>query len=307
MPLMRLLGISLLSLLLTACGGGGSIEKSGTVGGTDTDTDTTTYTLTLQGFSQADATQSNTVTNTASLDLRATLKDNDGAVVAGKRITFTLADDIGGLNPDSALTQNDGIATIELSAGSEAGAGEVTATYNGDDETYTATFAFQSTGGQGDDTGVSGSTTLEVKIVDQNGEKFTSANPVTADNTGVVVATLKSDGVAVADKLISFGTNFTGVITPELGTAITDDSGEARVTLGSGVATGAGQVVASYAPASGTNVSNTAVFYSSGDGAAQDEAQFSVSIKLLTGCNADWDDNRSNVKLDPLSLSLIHI
>ncbi|MFP3373473.1 hypothetical protein, partial [Pseudomonas sp. SIMBA_068] len=59
--------------------------------------------------------------------------------------------------------------------------------------------------------------------------------------------------------------------------------------------------VASYAPASGTSVSNTAVFYSSGDGAAQDEAQFSVSIKLLTGCNADWDDNRSNVKLDPLS------
>lgn len=301
MPLMRLLGILLLSLLLTACGGGGSIEKSGTVGDTDTDTDTTTYTLTLQGYSQADATKSNSVTNTAALDLRATLKDNDGAVVAGKRITFTLADDIGVLNPDSALTQNDGIATIELSAGSEAGAGEVTATYNGDDETYTATFAFQSTGGQGDDTGVSGSTTLEVQIVDQNGDKFTSANPVTADNVGVVVATLKSDGVAVADKLISFNTNFTGVITPELGTAITDDSGEARVTLGSGVATGAGQVVASYAPASGTSVSNTAVFYSSGDGAAQDEAQFSVAIKLLTGCNADWDDNRSNVKLDPLS------
>jgi len=83
MPLMRLLGILLLSLLLTACGGGGSIEKSGTVGDTDTDTDTTTYTLTLQGYSQADATKSNSVTNTAALDLRATLKDNDGAVVAG--------------------------------------------------------------------------------------------------------------------------------------------------------------------------------------------------------------------------------
>ena len=44
---------------------------------------------------------------------------------------------------------------------------------------------------------------------------------------------------------------------------------------------------------------NTAVFYSSGDSAPVDLAQFSISVKLLTGCNVGWDDNRSSVKLDP--------
>lgn len=301
MPFMRLLGISLLSFLLIACGGGGSIEKEGALGDGSNNDVTQAYTLSLIGYSQNDAREANSVTLNSPLDLRATLKDNAGNVVAGKRITFTLADSIGSLNPSSALTQNDGIATVELSAGATAGAGEVTATYSSGETTYTSTFAFQSTGGQGGDTGISGSTTLNVEIFDQNGNKFTSSNPVTADNKGFVVATLMADNVALADQLISFTTNFTGTITPELGTAITDSDGKAQVSLSSGLATGAGRVVASYSPSTGSSVSNSAVFYSSGDDAAIDETQYSVSIKLLMGCNPDWDDNRDNVKLNPLA------
>lgn len=127
MPLTRLLSIMLLSFLLMACGGGGTLEKDGTVGG-DTDTDTTVYTLTLQGYSQTSDSESNAVTADAPIDLRVTLKQND-TPVAGRRITFSLADGVGELNPESALTQSDGIATVELSAGTITGAGEVTATY----------------------------------------------------------------------------------------------------------------------------------------------------------------------------------
>ena len=131
----------------------------------------------------------------------------------------------------SALTQNDGIATVELTAGVDAGAGEVTASYIVDGESYEGTFAFQSTGGQGDDTGVSGSTTLTVNIVDKIGEKFSDTNPVTAINPGTVIATLQNDGVALSEQLITFTTKFTGKITPDFGTAITNSAGEARVTL----------------------------------------------------------------------------
>ncbi|MBB1287971.1 hypothetical protein H5085_00855 [Pseudoalteromonas sp. SR43-6] len=302
MPLMRLLGISLLSFLLTACGGGGSLEKDGSISDDDSTTEAATYSVSLKGYSQTDATESNSVTPTSSLDLRAILTQ-DGEIVAGKRITFTLEDDIGELSPSSALTQNDGIATVELTAGAQAGAGEVTATYTVDGESYTSTFAFQSSGGQGDDTGVSGSTTLTVNIVDENGAKYSDTNPVTTDNLGTVTAILKNDGVALSEQLVTFTTNFTGKITPDLGTAITNSAGEAKVTLSSGSFKGAGQVVATYNPTNSTEVSNTAVFYSSGDSAPVDLAQFSISVKLLTGCNAGWDDNRSSVKLDPTQAS----
>ena len=114
MPFMRLLGISLLSFLLIACGGGGSIEKEGALGDDSNNDVTQAYTLSLIGYSQNDAREANSVTLNSPLDLRATLKDNAGNVVAGKRITFTLADSIGSLNPSSALTQNDGIATVQL-------------------------------------------------------------------------------------------------------------------------------------------------------------------------------------------------
>lgn len=260
-----------------------------------------TYTVTLQGYTQDTGIESNAVTNEAPLDLRATLKRN-GEIVAGKRITFTLTDNIGLLQPSSALTQNDGIATVELMAGTDDGAGQVSATYTIDGESYSGTFDFQSTGGQGVDTGVSGSITLEMNIVDKNGLKFSDSNPVTADNPGFVTAILKNDGVPLPDELVTFTTKFTGKITPDLGTAVTNSAGEAKVLLSSGNFKGAGQVLVNYNE-NDNSVSQTAVFYSSGDSAPVELAQYEISLKLLTGCQSDWDDARDSIKLDPLELS----
>jgi hypothetical protein len=299
MPSIRLFSLLLFSFLITACGGGGTLTKDSS----SDDSDDSSYTITLQGYSQTDGSESTTVTADAPLDLRATL-EYEGEEVAGKRITFVLGS-IGELDPSSgsALTQVDGIATIELKAGTTEGAGTVTASYTDDDDnTYSATYSFQTSGDDEDDTSVSGTTTLVVSVVDELGIKFSDDNPVTSTNTGTVTATLTSDGEPLSDNLISFSTNFTGEITPVLGTASTNDDGEATVTLNSGDFKGAGQVVASYTSSSDT-ITSTAVFYSSGDGASADDAEFSVSLMLLTGCNADWDDNRASVKLDPTDSS----
>ncbi|MDY6887837.1 MAG: hypothetical protein SVV88_09345, partial [Pseudomonadota bacterium] len=79
MPLTRLLSITLFSILLCACGGGGTIEKDGTIGDDDdSTTETSTYTVTLKGYLQSSDTESNTVTAAAPLELRATLEDEDG-------------------------------------------------------------------------------------------------------------------------------------------------------------------------------------------------------------------------------------
>ncbi|WP_165726693.1 hypothetical protein [Pseudoalteromonas sp. SA25] len=184
MPLMRLLGISLLSFLLTACGGGGSLEKDGSIS------------------------------------------------------------DDSGTDP------------------------EVSSVY-----------------------------VLEITLVDQSGLVFTDANPVSKDNKGVVTATLTSNGEPLTSQLVTFTTEFTGKITPELGTALTNETGQAVVSLSSGDFKGAGEITATYIGNDST-VTKTLGFISNGDDASTEEAVVDVDIKLLQGCADGWDNDRNLVSLE---------
>ncbi|EWH07309.1 hypothetical protein AT00_06390 [Pseudoalteromonas lipolytica SCSIO 04301] len=263
-----------------------------------------TFTVTLNGFVKGTQTSNNEVTAGAPLDLVATLKRDD-EVISGQRVTFTLADDIGSLTPSSgtALTNNDGNALMTLTAGDVAGAGIVTASYTVSGETYFDTFAFTSDGSESDDSSVSGTVTLGVSIVDASGLPFSVENPVSKDNKGTVTATLLDDETPLAGQLISFSTNYTGKITPVLGTALTDANGEAFVTLSSGNSKGAGQVVATYTDESGNTITKIAGFISSGDDAPIENAEAALDIKLLKGCAADWDANRYTTSLETTYLS----
>ncbi|MCQ8876928.1 hypothetical protein NQT69_02620 [Pseudoalteromonas shioyasakiensis] len=302
MPLIRWLSVVMFSFLLAACGGGGSIEKDG--GSIDgDDTDTSAYTITVQGYTQNTTDESNSVTAEIPLEIVATVK-NDGVAVSAQRVTFTLADDIGSLDPvsGSALTNSDGEASITLTAGTVEGAGEITATVTIGEVTENATFTFNSTG-DGGDSSVVGTYALSLQIRDQSGATFSDENPVSKDNKGVVTATLTEDGAPLAGQLISFVSNFTGKITPELGTALTNESGEAKVTLSSGLLKGAGQIVATYQPENNDAISKTVGFISSGDDASVETAVANVDIKLLKGCDDDWDQNRNTASLESTYLT----
>ncbi|MEG3760051.1 hypothetical protein V5096_19110 [Pseudoalteromonas carrageenovora] len=151
----------------------------------------------------------------------------------------------------------------------------------------------------GTDTGneVSASIILDLVLVDQSGLVFSDANPVSKDNKGIVTATLTSDGQPLTSQLITFTTEFTGKITPELGTALTNESGEAVVTLSSGDFKGAGELTATYAGDDSTII-ETLGFISNGDDASAEEATVDVDIKLLQGCEDGWDSNRNSVSLE---------
>ena len=305
MPLMRLLGISLLSFLLTACGGGGSLEKDGSISDGDSTTETSTYTISLKGYLKASDTESNSVTANAPLELRSSLVNEDGDAVSGERITFTLADSIGLLDPVSGtvLTNADGVASITLTAGDTAGAGIITATYINGEDTYSDSVGFASDGSENDDSSVSGSIELDISILDITGSPFTAENPVSKDNKGTVTATLLDEDEPLQGQLISFTTNYTGKITPVLGTALTDASGKASVTLSSGDSKGAGQVVAIYTDESGNSITKVAGFISNGDDAPVETAEAELDIKLLQGCASDWDANRNTTSLESTYLA----
>jgi len=149
----------------------------------------------------------------------------------------------------------------------------------------------------GTDSTDSTSINLDLTLLDQSGAVFSEVNPVSKDNKGVVTATLTSDGVPLTSQLISFSTSLTGTITPELGTALTNDAGQAIVSLSSGDFKGAGELTATY-EADDESISKTIGFISNGDDASLEEAIVDVDIKLLQGCEDGWDSNRNSVSLE---------
>lgn len=303
MPLLRWLSVLVFISLLAACGGGGSLDSDSSDGDDDTTVETN-YVVSVQGYNQSTTDEASAVTADTPLTISATLTNNDEAVV-GAVINFSLDGDIGLLDPVSGtdLTDSDGVASITLTAGDTAGAGIVTATYVIDSETYTDTFGFTSDGSETDDSSVSGSVTLSLNIVDSSGQPFSLDNPVSKDNKGTVTATLLDEDTPLDGQLISFTTNYTGKITPVLGTALTDENGEAFVTLSSGDSKGAGQVVATYTDESGNSITKIAGFISNGDDAPVESAEAELDIKLLQGCATDWDANRSTTSLETTYLT----
>ena len=244
MPSIRVLCIIMLSFLVTACGGGGSLEKEGSIGGGDgTTPDTPTYTLTINGYSQLDGTQSNKVTAESPLDIKATLKKDD-VIVTGKRITFSLIDEVGVLNPSSgsALTDSNGVAKINLTAGTVQGVGEVVATYSVDGITYSKSFAFESTGdADRDDT-----SSFTLSLEGYSRASGSKSNTVTADAPLDLKATLTKEGALVTGERVIFTlADDIGRLKPDSGSAITDDTGVANIELTAGNTEGAGEVTAS--------------------------------------------------------------
>ena len=142
MPLLRWLSILFISSLVAACGGGGSLDKDTSTGGSD-ETEELNYVVSVQGYSQSSTDEANSVTADEPLTISAMLT-NSGAVVVGEVVNFSLNGDIGSLDPVSGtvLTNTDGVASITLTAGDTAGAGIITATYINGEDTYSDSFGF---------------------------------------------------------------------------------------------------------------------------------------------------------------------
>ena len=263
MPSIRVLCIIMLSFLVTACGGGGSLEKEGSIGGNSGGTsDDSNYTLILQGYSKSDGSISNSVSASFPLELRATL-EKDGVAISGERVTFILEDQVGELNPisGSALTNSEGVAQIELKAGTVKGAGEVTAAYSVDGDAFTASFSFESAGDAGD----SESNLFSLSLDGFSKIDGSKSNIITAASPLELRATLRKEENAIVGERIKFSlADDIGKLNPVSGTAITDSNGTAAIELTAGVNAGAGEVTATYT-LNGIDYSDTFSFKTSGD------------------------------------------
>ena len=166
------------------------------------------------------------ITEAGPATITVVVSDGNGPVV-GEVVNFSTT--LGVFSPASgtALTDGTGSATVVLTAGSVEGAGLVTATLTSGE---LDTIGFTTAGDASDVAGKSVSISISDTAV-------SASNPVT------LTAIVTDAGNPVAGEVVNFGATL-GSLNPASGTALTNASGQAVITLTAGVTVGAGVATA---------------------------------------------------------------
>ncbi|WP_462174096.1 Ig-like domain-containing protein [Pseudoalteromonas xiamenensis] len=265
MPLIRWFLLLTLSLLLTACGGGGTITK-------DTGTDTLNqYTLTLSLVDKGGLpfSDTNPVSSTNPGTIQATLKRNGTPL--GKQLVSFSTEFAGEIRPVSGIaeTNDSGIATATLASGAVKGAGKLIATYTpaGENE-VSANLTFTTIG---DDAPTqSNAYQLTLKLLqncndgwdaNRSAFKLDPTDPSTGCRivnnldstvlTDVYIDLVSSQSqVGLANQIVTLETDL-GSILPQSGRVLTDAFGVGLVKLQPDNSGGAGTISAKYDTAEG--------------------------------------------------------
>ncbi|TMP88587.1 hypothetical protein CWC05_03905 [Pseudoalteromonas ruthenica] len=261
MRFVRLLSASLLSLLLVACGGGGSLEEGGDTGGDGSSSGSYSITVTVVDSEGNEITDENPLSRDNEAKAVATLSATSGSV-AGKRIVFSLADELGELKVVKVETDEDGIAETDVLAGQQKGAGEIIATYtlsNGDEVSAKDSFTTQ-----GDDVVVTEETAdVDVLLLtgcnagwddDRDNVMLDPRDPntgcnivnsISSNEVGEIYVEVTSiqSGNGVESAIVNAQTSV-GTVLPSSGTALTDSFGRALLRLQPGNQGGAGTITA---------------------------------------------------------------
>ncbi|WP_028767263.1 beta strand repeat-containing protein [Shewanella fidelis] len=219
------------SFLLVGCGGGGSISNDPDGGGTPEPTDVISIALAI----------SNTeITAATPATITATVTSSLNGPVNNTLVTFTLNDEtIGAFDPvtGTALTNSDGIATIELATLNIKGAGTVSATVEGlEGNPPTVGFNMEGDGGDAENGNL-----LSLSLTDGSG---TEINTISQDQPGTIKATYtNASNEPIINEVITFTASL-GKLAPESGTALTNESGVASIAITAGDVEGAANITA---------------------------------------------------------------
>ncbi len=226
-------------LFLTACGSGDSIGGGENPGDGNTPTDPILSVSVSIDKTNIDA------DNPAEISVTVT---KDGSPLSGEVVSFSSNLGVFTIESSTALTDGDGIARIGLMAGTVEGAGTVTASI-GSGESGTVSFY---TAGDAQEVGPEPDTFIV--------ELSLSTTDVSRLTPATVTATVTSAGEVVAGEVVTFESSL-GNLTPEIGTALTNDEGIAIVMLSAGDKEGAGTISASLSNGSTDSLG----FYTAGD------------------------------------------
>lgn len=176
----------------------------------------------------------------------AVVRDLNNAPVSNKVVSFSST--LGSLKPaiGTALTDTNGQAVINISAGTIEGAGTITAQYQG----VTETLGFYTRGDEIDPNQFNAAVDFKI-LVDcaadfrsvRNPALCTETNSISAEKPGILFIQASRSGTTqpLEQYLVSASTTI-GTISPNTGTAITDSNGIALLDILAGRDVGAGEI-----------------------------------------------------------------
>ncbi|WP_299574733.1 hypothetical protein [uncultured Shewanella sp.] len=221
----RLFLALLSSIFLFACSGGGSISDDGGGGTTPTETFTVELVSSVASDEVVDAT-------TGAL-LTATVKSSINGAVSGELVTFELSNqDLGSFDVSTAtaVTNSEGVATINLFSAEIAGSGSVTASIASG---AAGTVAFTMLGDGGE---AGGGAQVSLKLYNAAGEEVETISTLVP---GVLVATVTGINKPT---IVSFSSEIGDL---PITSAVTNGENQASVDIYAGSSLGAGTVTAS--------------------------------------------------------------
>ncbi|GAA4901121.1 invasin [Ferrimonas pelagia] len=256
-------------VMLAACSGGGSLDSSGSDLGDGGDTgsggDSYQISVVLLDANEQGATQ---VTTEQPLQVKATLQ---GPTSAQQVLMFSLSGP-GALSVDSKLTDGNGVAEVQLIAGALSGAGTLTVTFESESESYVGSVNYEVMAG------AIGVPTISLELYDLQGEPI---QIVSQDEPGKLQANVTLDGEPLPDQFVAFSVDPVGVINPSLGTAISDSSGAAHVTLLPGEQAGGSMATARFSY-DGKDYTDSFAFTTAGDAPPQSGSDGNMlTVELL--------------------------
>ena len=279
----RLISSLVAILTIAACGGGGGdgVGSGGFLG----ESGTPPYKLSIATYGPSGAT-ANTLDADNPLSVEVTLLTDNNRPVSD--VSITLSSDVGDVTPPngSALTDADGVARFTLSFSDTVGAGQLTATYTANEGAVTESVfieAFQ----------IADSLILSLQTVDPDGEatRFLSANePMTviatlSDTAGETLTPVGGEIVAAVSTI--------GLLSPDTGSTLSDDQGNAVFTLSADGVSGAGIITVTYSPENGPSLERSA-----GIEVLSTSATHGLSLQTLSPTGAESNTITSD---DPLT------
>ena len=268
--------------ILAACGGGDSVSRDDSDGSDDGGDSSATVNVVLTVQNASGETDRN-LTADNSLTVIATVTDTDGVAQADQLVTFALSNTdlaVFGNDTGTARTDVSGVARITINASTASGDGEITGSLSSG-ETGSTTFS-----AVGSAT-VDPATTVSLALQNAGGE---SDSDLSSENSLTAVATvLNSEGEPQEDLIVTFtlSNDELAVFGNDTGTARTNESGIASISLAVGTASGDGELTATLS----TLESDTTTFSSTGSvTVSEDPASLQLYASAVQLASSGSDD-----------------
>ncbi|MCQ8847146.1 Ig-like domain-containing protein [Alteromonas stellipolaris] len=268
--------------ILAACGGGDSVSRDDSDGSDDGSGSSATINVVLTVQNASGETDRN-LTADNSLTVIATVTDTDGVAQADQLVTFALSNTdlaVFGNDTGTARTDESGVARITINASTASGDGEITGSLSSG-ETGSTTFS-----AVGSAT-VDPATTVSLALQNAAGD---SDSDLSSENSLTAVATvLNSEGEPQEDLIVTFtlSNDELAVFGNDTGTARTNESGIASISLAVGTASGDGELTATLS----TLESDTTTFSSTGSvTVSEDPASLQLYASAVQLASSGSDD-----------------